>query len=106
MYRKEFLSTSNSKQIKPQTCPETSVANSRLVRAKGGFEEKLCAWEGRRVDQKFYVADFVSVIQKPSRGHYNSCIFLAQSLVVTLQLLNQITKSSRQNFRFTLLLLL
>ena len=33
----EILATSNSKQIFPQSCPETSEANSRLVHAKGGF---------------------------------------------------------------------
>ena len=35
--------------------------------------------------------DFV-VIQKPSRGHYNSRIFIAQVKTVTPQLLNQIDK--------------
>ena len=34
---KEILSSRISKQTKPQSCPETSKANSRLVRAKGGF---------------------------------------------------------------------
>ena len=27
---------------------------------------------------KFCMADFVYVIQKPSRGHYNSCTFVTQ----------------------------
>ena len=37
MQTKEILSSRISKQTKPQSCPETSKANSRLVRAKGGF---------------------------------------------------------------------
>ena len=36
--------------------------------------------------------DFVCLIQKPSRGHYNFCIFIAQMNAVTPQLLNQIDK--------------
>ena len=34
---KEIPSTSNSKQIKPQICPETDRANYHLVHIKGGF---------------------------------------------------------------------
>ena len=26
--------------VQPQSCPETSTANSRLVRAKGGFKRR------------------------------------------------------------------
>ena len=78
------------------------MANSPLVRAKGGFLEKLCALdERRRVNLKFCLADFVYVIQKPSTGHYNSCIFIVPMKTVTPQLLNQI---NRQNYRFTFLL--
>ena len=65
------------------------MANSRLVQAKGGLQEKLRVEEERkRVDLKFSLADFVYVIQKPSRGHYNSCIFITQLQTVTLQLLS------------------
>ena len=39
---------------------------------------------------KLCLADFVHVIQKPSRGHYNSCTFVTQVYTVTPQLLNQI----------------
>ena len=38
-------------------------------------------------------ADFVYVIQEPSREHYNCCIFIAQMLAVTPLLL----KSNEQN---------
>ena len=41
---------------------------------------------------KFCLADFVYLIQKPSRGHYNFCISIAQMYAVTPQLLNQINK--------------
>ena len=37
MQTKEILSSRNSKQAKPQSCPETSTANSRLVRVEGDF---------------------------------------------------------------------
>ena len=37
MQTKEILSSKNSKQMKPQSCPETSTPNSRFVRTKGGF---------------------------------------------------------------------
>ena len=37
MQTKEILSSRRSKQTKLQSCSETSTANSRLVRAKGGF---------------------------------------------------------------------
>ena len=78
---------------KRQSCPETSTANSRLVRVKGGFYEKVCAYNDRRgVNLKFCLADFVHLIQKPSRGHYNFCIFVAHMYAVTPQLLNQINK--------------
>ena len=93
MQTKEILSSKNSKQMKPQSCPETNTANSRLVQAIGGFQEKLCAYnERRRVNLKSSLADFVYLIQKPSRGHYNFCIFIAQMNAVTPQLLNQIIK--------------
>ena len=36
----KILSSRSSKQMKPQSCPETSTANSRLVRAKGGFQRR------------------------------------------------------------------
>ena len=42
---------------------------------------------------KFSLADIAYVIQQPSRGHYNSCIFIAQLQTVNLQLLNQINKT-------------
>ena len=93
MQTKEILSSRNSKQTKPHSCPETSTANSRLVRAKGGFQEKARAYnERRRVNLKLYLADFVYLIQRPSRGHYNFCMFIAQMYAVTPQLLNQINK--------------
>ena len=41
---------------------------------------------------KFCLAYFVYLIQKPSRGHYNFCIFIAQMYAVTPQLLNQNNK--------------
>ena len=44
------------------------------------------------VDLKFSLADFVFLIQKPSRGHYNCCTFIAQLKTVKLKLLNQINK--------------
>ena len=54
---------------------------------------KVCAYNDRgRVNLKFCLADFVYLIQKPSRGHYNFCIFVAQMYAVTPQLLNQINK--------------
>ena len=37
MQKKEILSSRNSKETKPQSCPETSTVNSRLVRVKGVF---------------------------------------------------------------------
>ena len=93
MQTKEILSSRISKQTKPQSCPETSKANSRLVRAKGGFLKKVCAYnDRRRVNLKFCLADFVYLIQKPSRGHSNFCIFIAQMYAITPQLLNQINK--------------
>ena len=92
MQTKEILSSRNSKQTKPQRCPETSTANSRLVRAKGGFLE-VCAYnERRRVNLKFCRADFVYLIQKRSGGHYNFCVFIAQMCAVTAQFLKQINK--------------
>ena len=63
MQTEEILSTSYSKQTQPQSCPETSTANSRLVRPKGGFYEKLDAYNKvRRADLKFCLADFACVI--------------------------------------------
>ena len=57
------------------------------------FLDKVCAYnERRRVNLKFCLADFVYLIQTPSRGHYNFCIFIAQMYAVTPQLLNQINK--------------
>ena len=48
--------------------------------------------ERRRVNLNFCLTDFVYLIQKPSRGHYNFCIFSAQMYAVAPQLLNQINK--------------
>ena len=57
------------------------------------FIRRLGAYgKRRRVNLKFDLADFVYVIQKPRRGHYNFCIFIAQLQTVTLQLLNQINE--------------
>ena len=54
---------------------------------------KVCAYNDRRRENlKFCLADFVYLIQKPSRGHYNFCIFVAQMYAVTPQLLSQINK--------------
>ena len=93
MQTKEILSSRNLKQTKPQSCPETSTANSRLVQVKGVFKEKVCAYNGRRrVNLKFCLADFVYLIQKPRRGHYNFGIISAQMYAVIPQLLNQINK--------------
>ena len=44
------------------------------------------------VNLKFCLADFAYLIQKPSKGHYNFGIFIAQMYAVTPQLLNQINK--------------
>ena len=93
METKDILSSRNSKQTKPQSCPETSTANSRLVRAKGAFQEKVCAYnERRRINLKFCLADFVYLMQNPSRAHCSSSIFISQMYAVTPQLLNQINK--------------
>ena len=47
-------------------------------KAKGDFQEKSCAYnERQRVNLKFSLSDFVYLIQKPSRRHYNSLIFWA-----------------------------
>ena len=41
------------------------MANSRLVRANGGFEDKLCAYsEKRRTNLMFYAADFSYLTQE------------------------------------------
>ena len=48
---------------------------------------------------KFCLADFVYLIQKPSRGHYNCFIFIAQMYAVTPQLLNQINKICHTELR-------
>ena len=79
MQTKEILSTSNSKQTKLQSRPETIMANSHLVRGREVFKGSyVLKMREERVNQKFSLADFVYVIQQPSRGHYNSCIFIAQ----------------------------
>ena len=84
MQRKEIPSSRNSKQTKLQSCPETSAANSRSVRAKGGFKEKVFAYNERiRVNLKFCLADFVYLIPKPSRGHYNFAYLLLKMYAVT-----------------------
>ena len=88
MQTKEILSSRNSKQTKPQSCPETSAASSRLVRAKGGFLEKVCAYNERRG----HIHIPVYLIQIRSRGQYKFWIFIAQMYAVTPQLLNQINK--------------
>ena len=71
------------------------MANSRLVRAKGGFSEKLSAYKERRgVNLKFGLANFAYVIQKPSRRHYDSCILSAQ---INVNRYSSAAKSSKQN---------
>ena len=93
MQTKEILSSRNSKQMKPQSCPETSTANSLLVRAKGGFYEKVCAYsEGRRVNLKFCLADFDYLIQELG----SDCVHLsnryAKVVMPSARFLNQINK--------------
>ena len=72
---------------------ETSKANSRLVRAKGGFQEKVCAYNGRkRVNLKFCLADFVCLIQELK----SDCVHLsnkyAKLVMPCARFLNQINK--------------
>ena len=51
--------------MKPQSRPETSAANSYLVQAKGGCQEKVCTYNERRwVNLKFCLVDFVYFIQE------------------------------------------
>ena len=93
MQTKEILSSRNSKQTKLQSCPETSTANSRLVRAKGGFLEKVCAYdERRRVNLKFCHADFVYLIQELR----SNCVHLSNKypkiVMPSAPFLNQIKK--------------
>ena len=93
MQTKEILSSRNSKQTKPQSYPETSKANSRLVWAKGGFLEKVCAYnDRRRVYLKFNLADFVYLIQELR----SDCVHLsnkyAKIATPSSRFLNQINK--------------
>ena len=79
--------------MKPQSCPETSKANSRLVRAKGGFYEKVCAYNKRRgLNLKFCLADFVYLIQELR----SACVHLsnkyAKIVVPSARFLNQINE--------------
>ena len=92
MQTEEILSSRNSNQ----SCPETSTTNSPLVRAKGGFQEEVSAYNERnRVNLNFCRAHFVYLIQKPSRGHYNFCISITQTYAVT----PQTPESNKQNPR-------
>ena len=76
---KEIFSSRNSKQTKPRNCSETCTANSRLVRAKEGFQEKVCAYnERRRVNLKLCLADFVYLIQELR----NDCLYLSNNMQV------------------------
>ena len=88
---KEILSNRNSKRTKPQSCLETSTANSRLVRATGGFWEKVCAYNERKwVNLKFCLADFVYLIQELR----SDCVHLsnkyAKIVMLSARFLNQI----------------
>ena len=59
MQTKEILSTNNSKQTKAQSCPETSAANSRFVRAKGGFlREVMCLTRKKKGKSKALSGQF------------------------------------------------
>ena len=93
MQTKGILSSRISKQTKPQSCPETSTANSRLVEAKGVFSEKVCAYnERRRVNLKFCLADFVYLIQELR----SNCVHLSNEYAKiskpSVRFLNQINK--------------
>ena len=95
MQTKEILSSRISKQTKLQSCPETSTANFRLVRAKGGNLEKVCACNERRrrrVNLKFCLADFVYLIQELR----SVCVYLsnkyAKIVMPSARFLNQINR--------------
>ena len=69
------------------------MVNSRLVRAKGGFSEKVCAHnDRRRVNLKFCLADFVYLIQELR----SDCVHLsnkyAKIVMPSARFLNQINK--------------
>ena len=95
MQTKEILPTSNSKQTKAQSRPETK-GKLLLCGGKEWFLREVTVQyvlvtelEGYL---KFHLADLVYLIQIPSRRHYNPCIFSAQMLTVTPQLLNLTNK--------------
>ena len=68
MQAKEILSTSNSQQTK-----------LLLGVGEGWFLREVMHLRRRRwVNLKISLADFVYVVQKPSRGHYDSCTSIAQ----------------------------
>ena len=46
MQIKEILASRNSKQTKPQNCPETSTANFRLVRVYPGYQSLFLLGSG------------------------------------------------------------
>ena len=50
----------------------------------------MCLNRKRKGESKVLSRGFVYLIKKPSRGHCNFCIFIAQMYAVTPQLLNQI----------------
>ena len=73
---KQNVSTTKSKQIRPPKLPQTSRANSCFVQAKGGIQEKVCAYNERRtVNLTFCLADFVYLIQITSSRRYNTQVF-------------------------------
>ena len=69
------------------------MANSPLVQATGGFQEKVCAYkERRRIYLKFCLADFVYLIQELR----SDCIHMSNEYVKIVmpsaRFLNQINK--------------
>ena len=76
-----------------QSCPETSTTNSHLVRAKGGFLEKVCASnERRRVNLKFCLADFIYLIQELRNDCVHRSNKYAKIVMPSARFLNQINK--------------
>ena len=71
MQTKEVLSTSNSKQTQPQSCPETSSANSRLVREKGGFLKEVVCLK----TNDGYIVSSLKIEQKIGACHHLSNFF-------------------------------
>ena len=52
----------------------------------------MCLRRKKKGKSKVLSQGFVYVIQKPVRGHYNSCMYIAQMYTVIPQLLNQINE--------------